>query len=309
MPAMTIVEHSKGSDPLTQAYVEIFASKSDVLAAFPFKNISGGAYPYIVEDEGGGIAFRGINESYTASIGVENPQVESLKISGGDMDVDIALLKMQGEARRAREETKKIKALARGFTDALLSGDSSTDPREFDGLQKRLTGAQVISNSGASGGAALSLAKLDEMIAQVNNPTHLIMNKKFRDVHFKALMRNQTLMGNVEMRKNDVGKLLPYYNDLPMLIGYETGPETGILPFSEAYTGGGTANGSSIYCVSFMDGHACGIQDSPIDVRDLGELDTAPKKRTRVEWLAAMVVENPYSGARLRDIKDAAIVA
>lgn len=45
MPAMTIVEHSKGSDPLTQAYVEIFASKSDVLAAFPFKNISGGRLP------------------------------------------------------------------------------------------------------------------------------------------------------------------------------------------------------------------------------------------------------------------------
>lgn len=312
MKAMTIIEHSKldGTSALTRAYVEIFAKQSDIISALPYKNVTGGAYPYNIEDEGGGIAFRGINESYTPDIGVENPQVEALHIAGGDLDVDIALLKMQGEGRRAREEMKKLKRMSRRVTDAIIGGDNSSNSREFDGLQRRLRGEQVLDNAaGASGGAALSLGALDDLLSRVSGATHLVCNRRFRDVHFKALMRNQSLTGNIELSKDDLGRPVTMYNGIPMLVGYEVGPEASILPFSEVAAGGGAAETTSIYAVRLEDGYVCGLQDSPIDTRDLGEIDDKPVKRTRMEWINGMCIENPYAAARLTGIKDAAIVA
>lgn len=312
MQAMTIIEHSKteGTSDLTRSYVEIFAQQSDIMAALPYKNVVGGAYPYTIEDASGGIAFRGINESYTPDIGVENPQVEALHIAGGDLDVDMALLKMQGESRRAREEAKKLKRMARAVTNSILGGDNASNPREFDGIQNRLRNRQVIDNSaGAAGGAPLSLSALDDAISQVSGANYLIMNRRFRDVHFTALRRNQSLMGNVEYMTNELGKQIMMYNGIPFLVGYEVGPEGMILPFEEVAAGGGAAQTSSIYAVNFNDGYICGLQNGAIDTRDLGELDDKPVKRTRMEWINGLCIENPYSACRLSGITDAPIVA
>ena len=157
-------------------------------------SISGGAYPYIIEDAPGGIAFRGVNETYTPSTGVENPQVESLFIAGGEADVDNFLIRTQGEGRRSRETNKKIKNLAKSVTDVIIGGDNTSNPREFDGLQNRLVGRTRLNNSTATNGAALSLAALDEAIQEVQEPTHLLMSRLLR-TKFTSAMRNQTLAG------------------------------------------------------------------------------------------------------------------
>jgi hypothetical protein len=62
----------------------------------------GNAYAYNREGTLPGVAFRGVNESYTESTGIVNPLVEALRIGGGDLDVDIAILKTQGEASARR---------------------------------------------------------------------------------------------------------------------------------------------------------------------------------------------------------------
>lgn len=306
---MTLNEYAKGADKKTKAVTELFSDTSDILAAMPFENIEGGVYKYILEDTLSGIAFRGINETYTPDIGIENPQAESLFITGGECDVDSFLLRTEGDGRRGREEAKKVKQMARSVTDAILYGDNSSNPREFDGLQRRITGKQLFHNNTGSGGGPLSLTKLDEMIAAVVEPTHLIVNRKFRDVHFTALMRNQALLGNVNLTKDDLGRPIMRYGGLPMLVGYEVGPDASILPFDELGVGGGGPETCSVYCVSFREGHVWGIQSEPIIVKDLGTLDTKPAKRTRVEWDVGMVVENPFAASRLTSITDAPIVA
>jgi hypothetical protein len=55
----------------------------------------------------------------------------------------------------------KAKALAAEVTRVLIKGDSTSNPREFDGLQNRITGAQLIDNGATAGGDALSLSQLD----------------------------------------------------------------------------------------------------------------------------------------------------
>ena len=44
------------------------------------------------------------------------------------------------------------------------------------------------------------------------------------------------------------------------------------------------------------------------DARDLGELEAKPVFRTRIEWYASIALFNGRSVARLRGIKDSAIV-
>ena len=71
----------------------------------------------------------------------------------------------------------------------------------------------------------------------------------------------------------------------------------------------GTATATSIYVVSFGEGMLQGIQSGVMDVRDLGELQTQPVKRTRVEWYAGIALFHPRAAARLWSISNAAVVA
>ena len=79
-------------DPLQSGVVEIFASTNPVMQYMPYQNIAGAAYVYNREQMLPGIAFRGIGESYTASTGIINQLSDPLKIVGGDLDVDTALV-------------------------------------------------------------------------------------------------------------------------------------------------------------------------------------------------------------------------
>jgi hypothetical protein len=46
-----------------------------------------------------------------------------------------------------------------------------------------------------------------------------------------------------------------------------------------------------------------------MSVKDLGELQSEPKHRTRIEWFNGFCIENPYAATRLTSITNAAIVA
>ena len=50
-----------------------------------------------------------------------------------------------------------------------------------------------------------------------------------------------------------------------------------------------------------------GLQNGIMEVRDLGELQTMPVMRTRVEWLVGMAVMHGRAAARLRGISNAAV--
>ena len=180
--ALTLVEAAKkfGDNPVRSAVIELYARNSDILANLPFDNINGNALRYNREETLPGIGFRGVNEAYTESTGVINPVTEPLVIAGGVLDVDMFILQTMGEDQRAAQEAMKVKSLAHRWTKAFIKGDNASEPREFDGLQTRLTGSQLIDAGNTANGAALSLAKLDEAIDAVDNPTHLIMNRTMR---------------------------------------------------------------------------------------------------------------------------------
>lgn len=306
--AMTLIEAAKSSpDPLRSGIIETYAQNSDVLRTLPFNSISGSAMRYNREETLPGVGFRGVNEAYSEDVGVINPVTEPLVICGGDLDVDKFIISTMGADQRGVREAMKVKALAHRWTKAFLKGDNATEPREFDGLQTRLTGSQKIQAGTTANGSQLSLAKLDELIDAVDEPTHLIMNRTMRR-RLSAAARLYTVGGYITFDLDEFGRQVAFYNGLPILTVDQDNDGSDILAFNEAATSG-TATATSIYCVSFRDGMLTGIQSGEgVMVSDLGELDTKPVFRTRVEWYAGIALFHAKAAARLWSIADAAVV-
>lgn len=306
--ALTLVEAAKlnPGDVIKNAIIELYAGSSDILMNLPFEGISGNAMKYNRESALPGVGFRGVNEAYTASTGILNPMTESLVIAGGDLDVDKFIVQTMGANQRAVHEAMKVRALSLSWTQKFIKGDTSSDPREFDGLQARIVGDQLIKAGTSASGDALSLAILDQAIDQTLNPTHLIMNKAMRRRLTQAA-RNTSVGGYITYDKDAFGRTVTKYNDLPILIVDLDNTQTAILGFTEACESG-NAVGTSIYVVSMGDGMVMGLQNGGMDVRDLGELQTSPLYRTRVEWYNGFGVFNGRAATRIKHIKDAAIV-
>lgn len=308
--ALTLIEAAKQSngDILRQAVIEMYARTSGVMRELPFENISGNALKYNREEKLPGIGFRGVNEGYPESTGILNPVTEPLVIAGGDLDVDKFILDTMGEGRRASEEMMKVKALALSWERTFFKGDMATEPREFDGLQKRVTGPQLIPAGTTAGGDPLSLLLLDELIDTVREPTHLFMSKAMKR-RLTAAARSSDVGGSISWKIDEFGQRIDSYNGLPIVTVGNDNEDRTVLGFNEASPGGGSPESTSIYCVSFSDGGVIGLQNGVIEVRDLGELQEKPALRTRVEWYAGIAVLHGRAAARLWGIKNAPVVA
>lgn len=308
--AVTLIEAAKrnSGDVLKDAVIETYASASDILRVLPFQDIPGNAMRYNQESMLPGIGFRSVNGSYSESTGVLNPVMEPLVIAGGDLDVDKFTLTTMGSDIRTSQEMMKVKALAHRWTLAFIKGDSSALTYEFDGLQVRLVGSQLVAAGSTSGGDALSLSKLDELIDSVTSPTHLLMSRAMRR-RLSQAARSTSVGGYIQWTKDEFGRPVMVYNDLPILIADGLDDAYKVLDFNEANPGGGSSVGTSIYCLSLGENTLVGIQNGAPMVTDLGELETKPSLRTRVEWYNGIAVFHPRAAARLYGIKDAAVTA
>lgn len=308
--ALTLLEASKlnDGDIKRSAVIEMFARNSDILMALPFEDIPGGSLSYNLEGKLPGVAFRGFNESYSTSIGIINPQTEVLRIGGGDLDVDKAMIKTRGETIRTSQEAMKVKALSLHITGKIINGNSLDNPREFDGLRLRIGGAQLVpANLGVpSANSPLSLEALDEAIDRVDSPTHLIMSKSMRNK--LSVAARSSVGGDLQFQKDDFGRRVAFYNDLPILIADYDDTGARIIDYNEAGPAGGAVS-QSIYVVSIGDGMLSGLQNGVMEVTDLGELDSSPVLRTRVEWLVGLVAMHGRCMARIWGITNATVTA
>lgn len=307
--ALTLIEASKiamNRDEVIKATImELYARSSDILQYMPFDSISGNAITFNREKTLPTVAFRGINEGYTEGTGQVDRITESLAIAGGDLDVDKFLIKTSGMDQRAVQEAMKVKALALSLTSTIVKGSVITDPKSFDGLQTRVLGDQLIGNGSAvTTAAVMSLAKLDEVIDAVDEPSHLLMNKTQKR-RLSAAARLTTVGGYITYDLDAFGRRVTKYNDLPIITVDKDNANTDIMPFTET-NGAGNAISTSVYCLSFMDSGVLGLQNGSMDVTDLGEIDDKPVFRTRVEWYVTLSIMRPKAAARLWNINNGA---
>ena len=306
--SLTLLEAAKlKTDPLQRGIIEVFPRTSPVLERLPFMNVSSDSYKYNQESTLPGVAFRGIGETYTESTGVINPVVESLAILGGVSDVDRVLVRTQGSINdlRSIHDGLKAKAAALKFTKTFFKGDSESDPKEFDGLEQRLTGDQLIAMGSTSGGDTLTLAKLDELIdaVQGGGPDILFMNKVMRR-KVNTLIR---AAGQAQEVVSDAfGRQINAYGSCPIGVIEDDETGTAILGFTEENPGGGSDVGTSIYAVRFGESEfVSGLQCGDLDVIDHGLYSGGTSYRSTIEWITGMAIFHSKAAARLYGIKNA----
>jgi hypothetical protein len=81
-----------------------------------------------------------------------------------------------------------------------------------------------------------------------------------------------------------------------------------IIQFNEAGPAAGTTS-TSVYVLSVGTGMLTGLQNGIMEVNDLGELQTKPALRTRVEWLVGLAAMHGRCAARVWGITTAAVTA
>ena len=297
---LTLTEAAKLSqNTLQRGVIETFARTSSFLEMLPQMEISGNAYAYNQEGALPGIGFRDVNEGYTASEGVINPQSEKLYIAGGDVDVDRFIIQTRSNINdvRAIHTEMKAKALALAITNQYFNGDQAVNAKGFDGLKKRLSGKQVI-EAGADG-AELTITMLDELIDAVEGePDALFVSKAMRR-EIKRVIQNHN--GYSEGLYDAFGRPVMTYGGIQIRTIEDDNLGNQILGFNE--TQGTATDAGSIYAVRFgPEQYVSGLQNGGVSVRDLGELNEKPVFRTRIEWYAGMAVFHPKAAARLKGV-------
>jgi hypothetical protein len=314
--ALTLAEAAKLSqDDLQRGVIETFIQVSPILDRIPFLTIEGNAYAYNDEATLPGVEFRAVNQAYSESTGTVNPKSERLVILGGDADVDTFIVQTRGNLndQRATQTGMKVKAASYKFQDSFVNGDSAVDVNSFDGLKKRLTGAQVIA-AGTNGipvvgnggtDAQTFFDKLDELVGAVpglnGSNGALYANSK---IIGKVRSAGRRLGGVETVREDLTGKRIITWNGIPLLDLGQTAAGVDILPQTE--TQGSSNVASSIYAVRFGedegDQAVTGLTNGGVQTKDLGEIDAKPVYRTRLEFFCGLAVFGGKGAARLTGV-------
>jgi hypothetical protein len=301
---------------LKRGVLETFVQESPVLDRLPLMSIQGNAYAYNQEATLPGVAFRLVNEAYTESTGTFNQATEGLVILGGDADVDRFIVQTRGSLndQRAEQTALKVKAASYKFQDHFFNGDVAVDTKGFDGLKKRLTGAQVFAAGtnglAASGGSqATAFAFMDQLdlllskVPGINSANGAIYANSSIIAKLRSAGR---WAGGVDFVKEDIAqKRVVTYNGIPVLDPGDNLAGTAILPQTETQ---GSASGitSSIYAVKFggneADRGVTGLTNGGVMVDDLGLLQTMPVYRTRIEFYCGLAVFGGKAAARLTGV-------
>jgi hypothetical protein len=304
--AVSLLEYqNQASTPMMQGIVQVVTNESVFMRRLNFVEITEFTYRYNRQQTLGGIAFRNFNQTYTADTGVVNPETESLRIFGGSVATDRQLAKgPTGTRVRSNNIASKMKKAALFFDKYVIDGDTASSSAQFDGLNVRLTGNQVI--SAGTNGAALTLAMLDQAIDRVvggESNKIIVCNKAVRR---KITTLVVAAAGGAAVL--DVGSQKTSYNGVPIEVLDEDGDENAILGFDE--TQGNSSVATSLYVLrlgsstdgEYLQGIVRNTGAGMVEHVDYGE--QLGVYNDLVEGVMGIGVFHPRSGCRIKGILD-----
>ncbi len=295
--ALTLTEAAKlSNDLLLAGVIESVIKESPVLQELPFIEITGNGLTYNRENAAPTAAFFDVGDTWTESTPTFTQVTTALAILGGDADVDNYLKATRSNIQdlEAAVIELKAKAVRDKFEDTFINGDTDTDPKSFDGIDRLTADGQTVS-MGANG-ATLSLDKLDQLIDTVKGgkPHLLLMSRRSRR-KLGALSR-ATGGGLLETDRNEFGMMAQFYDGIPV----------GINDYiSEEQTVGSSADCSTIYAVQLGEGGLVGLTaPGGLQVESVGSLESKDATRTRVKWYVSIALFNTLKLAKLAGVRD-----
>lgn len=295
--AITLAEAKKHSTNPQELAIITELAAGPLLQSLPFREVQGNGLFWKREESLGDVGFRTFNAGYGESYATIKQHSEALKLFGGDIKVDRAIVELEGPEARAYQIQSKTRAMRLAFEGLFINGDSNSSGAEFDGLARRIaSGSSQYFDNGAG---ALDTGKLDEAIDAVDaqgGQKYLVMSKSARR-HLSKIARAN---GQIDIERNSFGYQQLFYGGIPVLELDRDHQNVAILDANQ--------DDQSIYVVAFGNDLLTGLQNGGPQVRDLGEATDAPVLVTRVEWYCGMALINGRAAARLDNIDATAAV-
>jgi hypothetical protein len=296
-----------------RVFVENMLKTSDLLGAISVMPADKGKKEFMDIGRLPTVGFRNFNSQGNKDTGTFNLREEDTFPMDEFVEVDRAMVKRLGDEHRMQQLELKNIAMAQFASQVLIKGDNSAaGAKQPNGMQIRCNQANInlFNNSAASGGAALSLANLDQLYWSVNQRTHWIFPRTlmpFLDV----AARNSTLTGQslVYDGQDGFGRRIMKYKGLPILYGYDPDDTPDLLPLNEVAAGGGGAVTGSIYCVNLSPDKFYILEQTPLNIGDFVAVPGAPFEVAQIQWDWGIVRQHPRAVSRLTSIAAGTIVA
>lgn len=305
--ALTLAEAAKlSNDMLLQGVVETIVKESPILKGMPFIEIVGNGLTYNQENTLPSIDFYETGDTWAESTPTFNQVTTNLKIMGGDADVDNFLKATRSNIQDLEVAVieLKAKALRDKFEETFIYGDSTANPKQFDGLRSLIdtgsSGDQLIA-AGASG-ATLTLSMLDNLIDAIKGgkPDVLLMSRRSRR-KINALVRVSGTM--LETDRDQWGSFVQYWDGIAIGVNDWILDTHAVSGGVETATTGGDC--STIYAIQFGEGGLCGLTaPGHLTVEAIGSLETKDASRTRIKWYCSLALFSNIKAAALIGVKD-----
>ena len=230
----------------------------DLLTFDDVVNPAGGGatltYSYTRKATLGTASFRAINHEYTPTEATKVPASVELKVLGGSFQIDRVLAKVGPAATGevAFQMADKIQAAQATFADAVINGDSSSNPDSFDGLSKILAGSTTEVTTALDWSGTMDETKgwgvmdaLDDFLALLDGQPGVIIANAKAIARIKAALRRLNLYTETA---GPLGQMRPQYGSITLFdAGKKAGTNTDVIPI--------TAGVTSIYAARLgMDG-------------------------------------------------------
>ena len=136
--ALTLLEAQKHATTPAELAVVTELAAGQLLSVLPFRNIEGNGLFWKREESLGDVGFRNYNAALAEEYSEVSQQSESLKLFGGDIKVDRAIVDMEGASAKAYQVQSRVRSMRLKWESLFINGDSVANPGEFDGLKARI---------------------------------------------------------------------------------------------------------------------------------------------------------------------------
>lgn len=291
--ALTKVDAARlTNDLLLRGVIDTVVRESELLTRLPFTEVTGTAVTYNRESTMPPVSFMDVGETWVEATPSFTQVVTTLKILGGDADVDDFLQQTYANPNDLEAEVvaNRAKALAHSYSDAFYNG-TTQGAKGFDGLTQVIPAGQTLT-AGANGGS-LTLDLMDELIDRIRpgRPDAILLSKRSRRA-LSALRRSGGTL--IESDVDQFGRRALFYDGIPLLVDD--------FVRDDQTLGTSAPELSTVYAVRFGAEGVGGLEHGGIQVEEIGALETKNATRWRLKWYCGLAVYSELGVARLTGI-------
>lgn len=301
MPLLKAEAQKLSNNMLEAGVIEEIIDRDDLFAIFPFMKVNGKAYVYNREKTISEAPFVDVNEAITEGAATFEEVTTNLKIIAGDVDVDKFLQTTMGDTnnQKAIQIAEKAKGLARQFKKTLIVGDSNTNSKEFDGLEKLCVAKQTLTAGDGTEATSLTLTLLDELLDMIPLGADCLIMRGEHIRAFRTLMRAAGGNTAVDLMMEEFGRPMLTHNGCPII-------RNDFIPVYEVGAGDPKTKCANIYAARFNEVNGVhgiyGGDNAGIVVEEIGTVQNKDATRTRVKWYVGTALKATHALAMLKNV-------